>query len=345
MSSGVTQIKRKNHSLAIQATNNSNLTNKLQDLCGQLELAVEPTQKLKMPSFKPDRNYRSSLKAVEALSEKLNLSFPDGLESMKAVKSQQQHFRMLNERFWTAASEFLTDLFDKNSRTRDKYDPPRNKYEPQRFVAPHTPIHAVLFKYDELVKHIESMHADKFGNVMRRYESAFSKLYEHEFNAYFNWVRKTIYDEQKELRMATIQSITLSDLRRTRDDDDELSQSTVGSTIFSKTKPSTDGVSAMNSTGGHLGTIREDIDNEQKDKITKIYRQCLAEIVPIVLVEQQFMEHYLFSSDVKGYRDDVDRMLQSMFGHLVCALSLGDIVSSLEFVKMLSLRHCFFGKC
>ena len=65
-----------------------------------------------------------------------------------------------------------------------------------------------------------------------------------------------------------------------------------------------------------MGTIREDIDNEQKDKITKIYRQCLAEMVPIILVEQQFMEHYLFSSDPKAYRSDVDRMLQSMFGHL-----------------------------
>ena len=241
MTSGVSQIKRKNHSLAIQDKNNSNLTDKLQDLCSQLLLHARHEQILKMPSFKPDREYRSSLKAVDVLKTKLELSFTDGLESMKAVKSQREHFKMLNERFCTAASGFLADLFDKNSRTKEKYDYPRNKYEPQRFVGPHTPIHAVLFKYEELVKYIEPLHTDKFRNVMAKYEGAFSKLYAHEFSAYFNWVRKSIYDEQKELRMATVASIKLSDLRR-NNDDDELSQSTATGSIFNKSVASADGM-------------------------------------------------------------------------------------------------------
>ena len=75
-----------------------------------------------------------------------------------------------------------------------------------------------------------------------------------------------------------------------RNDDVELSQSTA-STIFSKpTVNSSNGgssnthlmVSSSQAVKSQLGmpTINEDIDDETKNKITKVYRQCLSEILP-----------------------------------------------------------------
>ncbi len=70
MASGVSQIKKKNHSLAIQDQNNTKLTSKLTEICQQLKLHVKYEQTLKNPSFKPDTEYKLSLKAVDILSNK-----------------------------------------------------------------------------------------------------------------------------------------------------------------------------------------------------------------------------------------------------------------------------------
>ena len=100
-------------------------------------------------------------------------------------------------------------MFTRNSKIKEKYDIPRNKYEKQRFVGPHTPIHAILFKYDKLLAYIASLHTDKFKNITKHYEKTFSKLYQHEFKAYFNWINKTIYTEQNDMRMVDFASINL----------------------------------------------------------------------------------------------------------------------------------------
>ena len=318
MVSGVNQIKKKNQSLATQDQNNTKLTDKLTEITTQLKLHAKYEQTLKNPSFKPDTEYKRSLKAVDMLSNKLSLTFTDGLESMKAVKKQREHFKTLNVRFCSEASTFLNDLFTRNSRIKEKYDIPRNKYEKQRFIGPHTPIHAILFKYDALLKYIGSLHVDKFKNITICYQQAFSKLYSHEFKAYFNWINKTIYTEQSDKRMVDFPSINLAHL--IRNDDVELSQSTA-STIFNNPRngsmgSQTNNVSSMQKSYSSMPTINEDIDDETKNKITKVYRQCLSETLPVIIIEQQFMEKYFFDNKMEKYQNDIERILQSMFKDL-----------------------------
>eukprot|EP01084_Bolivina_argentea_P268488 456046_1 len=234
MASGVSQIKKKNHQLAIQDQNNTKLTSKLTEICSQLKLHAKYEQTLKNPSFKPDTEYKRSLKAVDILSTKLNLTFTDGLESMRAVKSQRDHFKTLNERFCSEACSFLNDLFMKNSRIQQTNNSNNNYKSISRntFIGPHTPIHAILFKYDELLKHISLLHLDKFSNILSSYEKSFSKLYAHEFKQYFQWIKTTISkqsDNTNNTRMANFTTVNL--LHLVNNDDIELSQSTA-STIF-----------------------------------------------------------------------------------------------------------------
>ena len=193
MAFGVNQIKRKNHSLAIQDQNNTKLTAKLSDICSDLKLHATYEQTLKNPSFRPEAEYKRALRAVDILSTKLNLRFTDGLESMQAVKSQRNHFKELNDRFCDAACDHFTKLFERNSAPQTKAEVPRNKYAKQKFVGPHTPIHTILFKYDELLKYIGNLHVGKFKNILSNYQEHFSKLYVSEFKQYFEWIRTTIY--------------------------------------------------------------------------------------------------------------------------------------------------------
>eukprot|EP01084_Bolivina_argentea_P268491 456051_1 len=97
----------KNNPLALRLSNGITLRSKLTEICRELKLHAKYEQTLKNPSFKPDTEYKRSLKAVDILSTKLNLTFTDGLESMRAVKSQRDHFKTLNERFCSEACSFL----------------------------------------------------------------------------------------------------------------------------------------------------------------------------------------------------------------------------------------------
>ncbi len=137
--------------------------------------------------------------------------------------------KTLNERFCSEACSFLNDLFIKRSAINN------NNNTTTHFIGPHTPIHAILFKYDELLKHISSLHSDKFSSILSFYEKSFSKLYLHEFKQYFQYIKTTIsketYASNNNTTMANFTTVNL--LHLINNHDIELSQSTA-STIFSE---------------------------------------------------------------------------------------------------------------
>merc|ERR1712228_834020 len=65
-----------------------------------------------------------------------------------------------------------------------------------------------------------------------------------------------------------------------------------------------------------MPTISEDTEGDiNKSKITKVFRQTLAETLPVIITEQQFMERYFFKN-ASDSESAIERILNAMFGGL-----------------------------
>eukprot|EP01084_Bolivina_argentea_P255533 429819_1 len=291
MSIGMNQIKKKNNFLTQQENHYHDINNELTDIISKLTLHPKYEQVLKNPFFKSDMDYKRALEAANILSQKLSLPLNEDIKSMQAVRSQNYHFKILNETFCCEATQFFIKLFENKAKSK-------SKYVSEKCISSHTNIHAMLLKYDELLKHISTFYHNKLNEIRCCYERVFSKVYINQFKSYFNWIKTTINSDEYEQRMCDLPTINLFDIM---DNDTESTCSSMFIKPTSKIRVKT----------------YNDCETNNSHKITYIYKQCLSEIIPIIIVEQQIMEKYLFYNiNSKDCVNNIDIILESMFGCL-----------------------------